>query len=90
MTIFAGGSSLVSGITGVGPQPSFALCAKAAVAYNTTAATDSRDAPLDVVYLRCGMFFLLGVHQNRLFYRRGEYRRILPDEILHAQRPLPG
>jgi hypothetical protein len=42
MTIFAGGSSLVSGITGAGPQLSFALCATAVIAYNTMAATDSR------------------------------------------------
>ena len=32
--------------------------------------------------------FLLCAHQNRLFCRRCECRRILPDELLYAQRPL--
>jgi hypothetical protein len=50
VTIFAGGSSLVSGITGVGPHVSFALCAKAVTAYTTMATTDSRDVPFELVY----------------------------------------
>jgi hypothetical protein len=56
MTIFAGGSSPVSGITRVCPQSSFALCAKAADADNAMAATHSRDAPVEVIDLRCRMF----------------------------------
>jgi hypothetical protein len=51
------GSSLVSGITGVGPHVSLALCAKAVIAYNTMAATDSRDVPLGLVYVSVAIFF---------------------------------
>ncbi len=43
---------------------------------------------LDVIDLRCGMFFLLVV-TGRFFCWRDECRRILLDEILHAQRSLP-
>jgi hypothetical protein len=35
------------------------------------------------------MFFLLGV-TGRRFSVSGECRRILPDELLHARRPLRG
>ena len=53
MTIFAGGSlALASGITGARRQMSLALCATAVIAYNTMAATDSRDVPFDFVYFR--------------------------------------
>ena len=55
--IFAGGSSLVRGITEVDPQVSFALCAKAAAAYAKTAATDSRDVTLELVYFSFAIFF---------------------------------
>ena len=61
MTIFAGDSSLVSGITGAGPQLSFALgvafalCATAVIAYNMMKATDSRDPPFELV--RFAKFF---------------------------------
>ena len=57
MTIFAGGSSLVSGMTGVGPQVSFVLCAEAVIAHNTMAATDGRDVPFEMEYFRFAMFF---------------------------------
>ena len=40
----------MSGITGVGPHVSFALCAKAVTAYTTMATTDSRDVPFELVY----------------------------------------
>jgi hypothetical protein len=42
-TIFAGGSSPVSGITDVTPQPSFGVCANTVVAGKKTAATARRD-----------------------------------------------
>ena len=90
MTIFAGGSlALASGITGAGRQMSVAFCAIAVIAYNTLAATYSEDMPFEFVYFRFAMFFPPMRSLNRLFCRRGECRRILPDELLHAQRPLP-
>lgn len=57
MTIFAGGSLPVSGITWAGRQLSVALCATAVTAYNTMAATDSRDVPFKLVSFRFAMFF---------------------------------
>ena len=50
--IFAGGSLPVSGITEVGPQVSFALCAKAVTEYTKMAATDSENVVFELaVYL---------------------------------------
>jgi len=57
MKIFAGGCSLVSGITGAAPQVCVALCATAVMAHNTMAVIDSRDAP----FFRVAMFFLLNI-----------------------------
>src|SRR4249919_3839885 len=58
MMIFAGGSlALASGITGAGRHLSVALCATAVVAHNTTAATDSRDAPFELGDFRIAMVF---------------------------------
>ena len=57
MTILAGGSSLVSGMTRAGPQLSFALCATAVIAYNTMAATHSSDVPFEFVYISLAMLF---------------------------------
>jgi len=65
MTIFAGGSLVVSGITGAGRQLSLALCAIAVVAHNTIAATDSRDMPFGLAYFGFSMFFPPCVHLNR-------------------------
>ena len=103
ITIFAGGSVLVSGIGAADLQLSLALCATAVIviAYNTMATTDSRDAAFELVYLRFAMLFPLFIPLNRndllnssirrqsgRFWRRREYRRILPDDVLHTQGPL--
>jgi hypothetical protein len=90
MTIFAGGSlALPSGINrGVPTNVRCVLCI-AVIAYNTLAATYSRDVPFEFVYFKFAMFFPPMRSPNRLFGRRGECRRILPDEFLHAHRPLP-
>src|SRR5262249_2588524 len=54
----------------------------------------TRSAVISLPNFGFAMFFLLfsGVRcrrHSRLFCRRGECRCILPDELLHAQRPLP-
>jgi len=56
ITIFAGGSLPVSGITGAGRQMSVAFCAIAVIAYNTMAATDSRAVPFELVFMFCPPF----------------------------------
>jgi hypothetical protein len=64
MTIFAGGSSRLSGITEASRHLSVAFCAIAFIAHNTMAATDSRDVPFDLVYFV--MFFpSCGNHPER-------------------------
>jgi len=64
MTIFAGGSlALASGITGAGRQMSVAFCAIAVIAYNTMAATYSRDVPFEFVYFSFAISFLPCVHR---------------------------
>ena len=57
MTIFAGGSLPVSGMTEAGPQPSLVLCATAVIAPNAMAATDSRDVHFKLVCFKFAMFF---------------------------------
>ena len=57
MTIFAGDSLPVSGITAAGRQLSVGFCATLVIANNTTVATHSRDAPFDHVYVRFAMLF---------------------------------
>src|SRR5258708_21680194 len=57
-TIFAGGCSIVSGITWAGLQMSVGLWAAAVIAYNTMPA-DSKDAPFfrcDISFLQCWGF----------------------------------
>jgi hypothetical protein len=56
MTIFAGGSLPMSGITWGEPQPSLALCAAAGIAHNAMAATDSRNVHLKLVGFNFAMF----------------------------------
>jgi hypothetical protein len=57
MMIVAGGSLPVSGITEAGGQMSVAFCAIAVIAYNTMAATDSRDVHFELVCFRLAICF---------------------------------
>jgi hypothetical protein len=66
MKIFAGGSLVVSGITGASRQLSVGFCAITVIAHNTMAATDSRDAPFELIYFRFSMFFLHGVGRGSM------------------------
>src|SRR4026209_1780712 len=62
MTIFAGGS-LASGITEAGRHLSVAFCATAVVAYKAMAAIDTREVPIELVYFRIAISFLLDIHR---------------------------
>jgi hypothetical protein len=59
MKIFAGGSlPLASGITVVSRHVSVGFCAIAVISHNMMTATDSRQMPLGLVYLRFATFVL--------------------------------
>jgi len=58
MKIFAGGSVVVSGITGASRQLSVGFCAPAIMAHMTMTATDSSDMLFERVSFRFVMFIL--------------------------------
>lgn len=66
MTIFAGGSLVVSGMTVASRQLSVGFCATAVIAQNTMKASDSRDVPFELIYFRFSMFFLHGVGRGSM------------------------
>jgi hypothetical protein len=57
VTIFAGGSAPVTGITEADPQLSFALSATAVIAHNTMAAADSGNIPFQIPHFGVAIFF---------------------------------
>jgi REP element-mobilizing transposase RayT len=90
MTIFAGGSlTLPSGINrGVPTNVRCVLCHSGHCVQHVGSDLQRRRA-FRVCILQIRHIFPPMRSPNRLFGRRGECRRILPDELLHAHRPLP-